>query len=160
VESIYNETLQRINRADSFEQAVESITMTSARGLHTGAHFIFGLPGESRQMMMDSVTKINQLPLNSIKFHQLQIVKGTAMEKDITNNPENYQLFSLEEYIDFIIRFIEKLNPAFIIERFTGEVPPRFLVGPDWGLIRNDQVNTAIEKEMTRRDTWQGKYFV
>jgi len=68
-------------------------------------------------------------------------------------------LFSFEDYIDFIIRFIEKLNPSFIIERFAGEVPPRFLAGPGWGLIRNDQINITIEKEMEKRDTWQGKYF-
>lgn len=159
VESIYNETLQRINRANTFENAVESITKTTAKGLHTGAHFIFGLPGESRQMMSESVTTINQLPLNSIKFHQLQIVKGTVMEKDYANHPENYQLFSLDEYIDFVIRFTERLNPAIIIERFAGEVPPRFLIAPDWGLIRNDQVNVAIEKEMLKRDTWQGKFY-
>ncbi len=159
VESIYNQTLSRINRADTFAQAIDSISKSAAHGLNVGAHFIFGLPGESRQMMMESVNKINQLPLNSIKFHQLQIVQGTAMAKDFAKNPRSYNLFSFEDYIDFIIRFTEKLNPSFIIERFAGEVPPRFLAGPGWGLIRNDQINVAIEKEMEKRDTWQGKYY-
>jgi len=159
VESIYNHTLSRINRADTFEQAIDSISKSAALGLNVGAHLIFGLPGETRQMMMDSVNQINRLPLNSIKFHQLQIVQGTAMAKDFAMNPQAYDLFSFEDYIDFIIRFIEKLNPSFIIERFAGEVPPRFLAGPGWGLIRNDQINVAIEKEMEKRDTWQGKYY-
>jgi uncharacterized protein len=159
IESIYNQTLERINRADTFEQAAKSIKMTSERGLHTGAHFIFGLPGESSQMMLDSINTINLLPLNSIKFHQLQIVKGTVMEKDYISHPDDYPLFSFSDYIDFIIRFAERLNPAFIIERFAGEVPPRFLTGPDWGLIRNDQVVQTIEDEMMKRDTYQGKYF-
>ena len=92
-----------------------------------------------------------------MKFHQLQIVEGTQMAKDYAKNPEQYDLFSFDDYIDFIIRFTEKLNPKFIIERFAGEVPPRFLAGPGWGLIRNDQINVAIEKELERRDTWQGK---
>jgi len=159
VESIYNQTLEKINRADTLEQAIKSIKMTSERGLHTGAHFIFGLPGESWQMMLKSVTTINKLPLSSIKFHQLQIVKGTYMEKDYSLHQDEYPLFSFTDYVDFIIQFVERLNPAFIIERFAVEVPPRFLAGPDWGLIRNDQVIQTIEDEMKIRDTWQGKYF-
>jgi len=159
LESIYNTTLERINRKHTYEESVEAINLTKEYGLNAGAHFIFGLPGESREIMMDSVKEISSLPLNSIKFHQLQIVEGTAMAKDYTISPSDYDLFSFEDYIDFIIRFTEQLNPEFIIERFAGEVPPRFLSGPGWGLIRNDQINVAIEKELERRDTWQGKFF-
>ena len=159
VESVYNETLKRINRQHTYEESVKAIELSRKYDLHTGAHFIFGLPGESRQMMMDSVQEINKLPLNSIKFHQLQIVEGTAMAKDYALHPKDYDLFSFDEYVDFIIRFTERLNPTFIIERFAGEVPPRFLAGPGWGLIRNDQINVAIEKEMGKRNTWQGKFF-
>ncbi len=159
VESVYNETLKHINRQHTYEESVKAIELSRKYDLHTGAHFIFGLPGESRQMMMDSVQEINKLPLTSIKFHQLQIVEGTAMAKDYALHPKDYDLFSFDEYVDFIIRFTERLNPAFIIERFAGEVPPRFLAGPGWGLIRNDQINVAIEKEMGKRNTWQGKFF-
>ncbi len=159
VESIYNTTLERINRRHTFEQSARAIEATARRGIHVGAHFIFGLPGESRQMMMDAVETVSQLPLTTIKFHQLQIVTGTAMAKDYKKHPAHYTLFSLDEYIDFIIRYTERLNPQFIIERFAGEVPPRFLAGPGWGLIRNDQINRAIEKEMEKRNTWQGKYY-
>ncbi len=159
VESIYNTTLERINRQHTFEHSVEAIEKTARKGLHVGAHFIFGLPGESREMMMNSVKQVSQLPLTTIKFHQLQIVTGTAMALDYKNHPEDYPLFSFEEYVDFIIRYTERLNPDFIIERFAGEVPPRYLAGPGWGLIRNDQINVAIEKEMEKRDTWQGKYY-
>jgi len=159
VESIYNKTLERINRQHSFEQSVEAIEKTVRRGLHVGAHFIFGLPGESREMMMNSVKQVSQLPLTTIKFHQLQIVTGTAMAIDYQKHPEDYPLFSFEEYVDFIIQYTERLNPDFIIERFAGEVPPRYLAGQGWGLIRNDQINVAIEKEMKKRDTWQGKFY-
>ena len=159
LESIYNTTLERINRKHTYEESVEAINLSKEYGLNVGAHFIFGLPGESSEMMMDSVNEISSLPLNSVKFHQLQIVEGTTMAKDYAINPSDYDLFSFEDYIDFIIRFIEQLNPAFIIERFAGEVPPRFLAGPGWGLIRNDQINVAIEKELKQRDTWQGKFF-
>ncbi|GMT46258.1 MAG: TIGR01212 family radical SAM protein [bacterium] len=159
VESIYNKTLERINRQHSFEQSVKAIENTAKRGVHTGAHFIFGLPGESREMMMNSVKQVSQLSLTTIKFHQLQIVTGTAMALDYQKHPEDYPLFSFEEYVDFIIRYTERLNPDFIIERFAGEVPPRYLAGPGWGLIRNDHINVAIEKEMEKRDTSQGKFY-
>ncbi|HPE54940.1 MAG TPA: TIGR01212 family radical SAM protein [Bacteroidales bacterium] len=158
-ESIYNKTLSLINRQHSWEQTAQAIEETSRRGINTGTHFIFGLPGESRAQMLDSVYVINQLPLTTIKFHQLQIVKGTRMALDYAKNPENYELFTMEEYINFIIRFIENLDPRFIIERFTGEVPPRFHAGPNWGVIRNDQVNHLIERKLENMDTWQGRLF-
>ncbi len=157
VESIYNETLKRINRWHSYEQSKEAIEATAAYGLPVGAHFIFGLPGESRQMMIDSVKEVSSLPLTTIKFHQLQIVQGTAMAVDFGKHPDDYDLFSFEDYVDFIINYVEQLNPSFIVERFAGEVPPRFLAGPGWGKIRNDQINHAIEKTMEERNTWQGK---
>ncbi len=159
VESIYNATLDRINRQHSFEVSEQAIRQTATLGMHVGAHFIFGLPGETRQMMSDSIHIINKLPLTSIKFHQLQIVTGTTMERDFKANSGDYDLFSFEDYIPFIVDFTERLNPGFIIERFAGEVPPRYLAGPGWGKIRNDQINVAIEKELERRDSWQGKYF-
>ncbi len=159
VESIYNKTLERINRWHSFEESVAAIKATAKRGIKTGAHFIFGLPDESRDMMLASTKLINKLPLTSIKFHQLQIITGTPMAKDYNLHPNRYDLFSFEDYLDFIIRFTERLNPNFIIERFAGEVPPRFLAGPGWGLLRNDQINVAIQKEMEKRQTWQGKIF-
>lgn len=159
IESIYNSTLSRINRGHSWEKSIESITETAKRGIHVGAHMIFGLPGETREMMLDSVSSISKLPLTNIKFHQLQIVADTAMANDYQNNSSDYQLFSLDEYIDFIIKYTERINPAFIIERFAGEVPPRFLAGPSWGKLRNDQILVAIEKEMEKRDTWQGKLY-
>jgi radical SAM protein (TIGR01212 family) len=158
VESIYNSTLGRINRQHTFEESEKAIRQTATLGLHVGAHFIFGLPGESRQMMRDSINIINKLPLTSIKFHQLQIVTGTTMARDYRLHSADYDLFSYDEYIPFIVDITERLNPRFIIERFAGEVPPRFLAGPGWGNIRNDQINVAIEKELEKRDSWQGKF--
>lgn len=159
IESIYNQTLNRINRMHTYEQSREAIIKTAEYGINIGAHFIFGLPGESRKMMMDSVTEISSLPLSTIKFHQLQIVSNTIMAKDYKLLPNDYELFSFDDYINFIVTFTERLNPNFIIERFAGEVPPRYLAGPGWGLIRNDQINIVIEKELEKRNAWQGKYF-
>ena len=81
------------------------------------------------------------------------------MDSEFKEKPEDFLRFSLDDYIEFIIDFVEKLNPAFVIERFAGEVPPRFLAGPGWGLIRNDQILVRIEKRMEERVTWQGKLY-
>jgi radical SAM protein (TIGR01212 family) len=159
VESCYNKTLLRINRGHSFEDAVKAIELTASLGINTGAHFIFGLPGETRKEMLDQAEIISGLPLKTIKFHQLQIIMGTAMEKEFSSKPSDFELFSWEEYLDFFIRFLERLNPAFVVERFTGEAPPRFLTGEGWGKKRTDQIVNLIEKRLEELDTWQGRLY-
>lgn len=157
IESCYDKTLERVNRGHSFEQSVKAITKTAQKGIKTGAHIIFGLPGETKQEMLDEADILSELPLNNIKFHQLQIIKDTEMAKEYREKPENFNLFSLNEYIDFIITFLERLTPDIVIERFAGEVPPRFLSGPNWGLIRNDQILNLIKKKLYEKNTWQGR---
>jgi len=159
VESCYNKTLEKINRGHTFEQSVEAIEKTTKRKINTGIHLMFGLPGESREEMLDEAKIISALPVHSIKFHQLQIIKNTKIAEDFKNNPEKFNLFSLEEYIDFIIGFVERLNPEIIIERFTSEVPPSMIAGPNFGTLRNDQVLQLIEKKFEERNTWQGKVY-
>ncbi|MBQ7876982.1 MAG: TIGR01212 family radical SAM protein [Bacteroidales bacterium] len=157
VESCYDRTLLRINRGHDFETARRAITMTAERGLDVGAHFILGLPGESVQMMLDSCERINSLPLRSVKFHQLQIVKGTRMEKEYAECPEDFVRFSLEEYLDFFVDMLERLRPDLFIERFVGEVPPRFVNETPWGLIRNVELLRLLEQRLATRATWQGR---
>ena len=159
IESCYNKTLESINRQHTFEKSIEAIEKTAAKGIHTGAHIIFGLPGESREEMFAQAEILSKLPLNTIKFHQLQIISRTKMAKEYAANPGEFDLFGLDEYIDFIVRFTENLNPEFVIERFAGEVPPRFLAGPGWGRIRNDEILVRIEKRMKELGTWQGKLY-
>ena len=101
--------------------------MTAERGLKQCAHFIFGLPGETKEDMLAEAEIINEMPINSVKFHQLQIVKGTPMEKEFDLKREDFVTFTLDEYLDFFTDFLERLRPDILIERFAGEVPPRFL---------------------------------
>lgn len=157
IESCYDSTLLRINRGHDFETAVRAVRMTAERGLDVGAHFILGLPGETRQMMLDSCELINELPLRSVKFHQLQIVKGTVMEKEFSQRPEDFERFSLDEYLDFFVDMLERLRPDLFIERFVGEVPPRFVNETPWGLIRNVELLRLLEKRLEERDSWQGR---
>jgi len=159
IESCYNPTLERINRLHTFEESAEAIRKTASYGIKTGAHLIFGLPGESREQMLAEADIVSELPVNNIKFHQLQIIKNTRMAADFEIHPENFELFSLDEYLRFIVRFVEKLNPEMVIERFTGEAPPRFQAGPTWGNLRTDVVQRMIENELELQNTWQGKLF-
>ncbi|MCX6254528.1 MAG: TIGR01212 family radical SAM protein [Bacteroidia bacterium] len=159
IESCYNKTLNRINRGHSFEDAVRAVERTASVGINTGAHFIFGLPGETREEMLDQASIISGLPLKTVKFHQLQILKGTTMEKEFRNNPGDFELFSWDEYLDFFISFLVRLNPAFVVERFTGEAPPRFLTGEGWGKKRTDQIVNLVEKRLEELDTWQGRLY-
>ncbi len=157
IESCYDETLLRINRGHDFETACRAVRMTAERGIDVGAHFILGLPGETRQMMLDSCSLINSLPLRSVKFHQLQIVKGTKMEQEYAEHPGDFERFALDEYLDFFVDMLERLRPDLFIERFVGEVPPRFVNETPWGLIRNVELLRLLEKRLEERDTWQGR---
>lgn len=157
IESCYDVTLNRINRGHDFETARRAVMMTAERGLDMGAHFILGLPGESRRMMLESCQMINELPIRSAKFHQLQIVKGTRMEKEFAVHPEDFVQFTLDEYIDFFIDMLERLRPDLYIERFAGEVPPRFVNSTPWGLIRNVELLRLLDNRLRERNTWQGR---
>lgn len=159
IESCYDKTLARINRGHTFREAFEAVRVTSEIGIKTGAHFIFGLPGETLDDMVAEADIISGMPLNSVKFHQLQIIKGTAIEKEFIENPSDFKLFSWTEYRDFFVRFLEKLNPGIVVERFTGEAPPRFLSNTIWGKKRTDEIVTLIEKRLEELDTWQGRLY-
>lgn len=159
IESCYDFTLSKINRGHSFEDAVKAIEATSQRGIKTGAHLILGLPGESREMILNEASIVSKLPLTTIKFHQLQVIRGTSMERDYAIHPECYQLFIVSDYVALMVDFLERLNPEFVVERFSGEAPPSYVIAPDWGLLRSDEVARAIEKLLEERNTWQGRIY-
>lgn len=160
IESCYDTTLKRINRGHDFSCAAEAVRMTAERGLDTGAHFILGLPGETREMLLRQTDTINSLPLRSVKFHQLQIVKGTAMEREYAGNPGEFFRPGLDGYLDFIIDILELLRPDLYIERIAGEVPPRFVNDTPWGLVRNFELLRMLDSRLEARDTWQGRKYI
>jgi uncharacterized protein len=158
VESTLDKTLLRVNRGHDFSQSRRAIEESAGRGIHIGAHLIIGLPGETVEDMLNHARKINLLPLNMIKVHQLQIIRGTRMEQEYLGRPEDFPVFSLEEYIDLVIRFLELLRPGIVVERFAGASPPDLIIGKRWG-VKNFEIVSKIEKELFIRDTWQGKFF-
>ena len=159
IESCYDATLEHINRGHTYADAVRAVEMTAARGLHTGAHFILGLPGETREMMLSAADRINALKIDSVKFHQLQIIKGTKMEEEYAQHPERFEKFTLEGYIDFFVDILERLRPNLVIERFAGEVPPRFVNSTPWGLVRNVELLRMLEERLECRETFQGRLY-
>jgi len=158
IESVYDETLHRVNRCHTFKETSDAIFRTAEKGIQVGGHVIFGLPGESRESMMKSADILSKLPLDSIKFHQLQLFKGTVMEREYNDKPEDFNFFTEDEYLNFLVDYISRLNPKFIIERIAGETPPRYAVIRPWG-PRYDQILVKFEKLLEDRDVWQGKTF-
>ena len=158
VESTLNKTLERVNRQHTFEESIETITRTAKRGIPVGAHMILGLPGESQREILSHATTLSTLPLTTIKLHQLQIVKGTAMAKEYKLLPESFSIFQLEEYIDLCVDFSELLNPNFYIDRFASQSPKDMLIAPDWG-VKNHVLTQMIVKRFKERNTYQGRLF-
>lgn len=157
IESCYDATLLRVGRGHDVAAAERAVRLSAERGLDPGAHFILGLPGESRSMLVDQCSFISSLPLHSVKFHQLQLVKGTRIEKEYAAVPHDFLRLDLSEYLDLVVDILERLRPDLYIERVAGEVPPRFVNETQWGLIRNFQILHLLDDRLSARNTWQGR---
>lgn len=159
VESCYDETLRRINRGHDFATAEQAIRMTAERGIHCGAHFILGLPGESDEMLIEQVERINSLPLTTVKFHQLQLFRGTALAREWDEHPERFRFWTIEEYLDLFVEILRRLRPDIVVERFAGEAPPRYHHTRGWGLVRNEELLAMLDKRLEQQDVHQGDFF-
>jgi radical SAM protein (TIGR01212 family) len=158
IESVLNHTLERVNRGHDVETSAWAVRETARRGIRVAGHMIIGLPGEGREDFLQSVEVLSEWPLNNIKFHQLQLIHGTAMAREYKERPGDFLHFSLEEYLELMLELIERLNPDFVVERIAGEVAPDLAVREGWGL-RYDRVLKRFEALLEERDTWQGKYY-
>jgi radical SAM protein (TIGR01212 family) len=150
IESTCNETLQFINRGHTYEEAVETILRTHNRNIFCGAHLILGLPGESLEMILAHADKISELPLTTVKLHQLQLIRNTQMARQFEEHPELFRFFTVDEYIDLCVEFRQRLNPDFIIERFVSQSPKDLLIAPDWGL-KNYEFAAKLNKRLIER---------
>ena len=159
IESTYDTTLKAINRGHDFACAEQAVRMTAERGIAVGAHFVLGLPNESDEMILEQVQRINALPLTTIKFHQLQVFKGTAMEREYDEHPDHFRFWELEEYLDLFVEILRRLRPDIVVERFASEAPPRYHYGRNWGLVRNETLWNMLEKRLSERNAWQGELF-
>lgn len=159
IESTFDRTLQRVNRGHDFATARRAVEMTAERGIHTGAHFILGLPGESDEDIIAQIATINSLPLTTIKFHQLQVFRATTMAAEYDRDASQFRFWEVEEYIDLMVEIMRRLRPDIVVERFASEAPPRYHYGRNWGLIRNETLWTMLEKRLLEKSQFQGELF-
>lgn len=155
IESVSDDTLRRVNRGHNFECSRRAIIETHNRGILTGAHIILGLPGESAEDNVRQANIISALPIDILKLHQLQIIRGTQLAAEYERQPFN--LYTADEYIDLCRRYIERLRPDMVLERFVSQSPKELLVAPKWGLKNYEFANRFVNY-MKRMDSWQGKY--
>ena len=158
LESTNNKTLELINRCQSHEDAIKAFDMTKNRGILLGAHIILGLPGESKKDMLEGALAINKLPVDTLKIHHLQIVKHTMMAFQYKKDSSQFSFFTLDEYLDLVINFLEILSPKIIVERFFSESPEHLLIAPKYGL-KNFELVHKIERRLEENNSWQGKKF-
>jgi radical SAM protein (TIGR01212 family) len=159
VESTLDRTLERINRGHSFKDVTAAIDACSKYRFKLGLHLILGLPGETESDIISHADTISKLDFDFLKLHQLQIIRGTKIEKEYQELPNDFMKFTAEEYIDLTISFLELLRPDIIMERFISQSPPEKLIAPKWGL-KNFEFTAKLEKEMKRRNTYQGRRFI
>ena len=158
LESTLNKTLIRINRGHTQAESEEAIRKTAGRGIYTGAHLILGLPGETKEEILHHADIISSLPLTTVKLHQLQLIRNTRMAKEFSDRPDEFHLYTADEYIELVVDFVEKLNPSITIERFVSQSPKELLIAPDWGL-KNFEFTAKVLKRMKERGAYQGRTF-
>lgn len=150
IETTRDVTLKRINRGHTYADTVETVNRTAACGILTGGHVILGLPGETHDEIIAQAAELSRLSLTTLKMHQLQLIRGTKMAREFECRPEDFHLFSVDEYIDLVIDYVEHLRPDLILERFVSQSPKELLIAPDWGL-KNYEFTARVQKRMKER---------
>ena len=158
IESTYDKTLLRINRGHDFLCTRDAVERTASRGIITGGHMILGLPGETPEEIRAQAATISSLPLDTLKLHQLQLIKGTRMAEEYETSPQDFHLYSADEYVDLVIDFVELLRPDIVLERFVSQSPSSLLAVPGWGL-KNYEFVEKVRRRMKEHKTWQGRLY-
>lgn len=158
IESTDDHTLRRINRGHTFADTRRAVQRLAGRGILCGGHLIFGLPGETHASIVSQAAAINRLPLQTLKMHQLQLIRGTRMAAEYEASPADFHLFGVEEYVELVVDYIQHLRPDLVLERFVSQSPKELLLAPDWGL-KNYEFNHRVQKRLRQLDAYQGKLY-
>lgn len=158
IESVYDKTLRRINRGHDFACVEDAVRRTAEHGIVTGGHVILGLPGETREEMLAGARALSELPLTTLKLHQLQLVKGTRMAEEYAADSSDFHLFTADEYIDLVIDYVERLRSDMVLERFVSQSPASLLAVPGWGL-KNYEFVDKLRRRMEERGACQGRLY-
>lgn len=156
IESIYDKTLDYMNRGHDYESVLKAIELSKGRGLHLGVHIIVGFPTETEEQMLAMANEVSGLGIDVLKVHNLHVVKNTPLARMYAENP--FHLFSYEEYLSFITRFIERVSPDVVIERLFTDTPHQLLIAPIWPK-NHLEVLRGIDAELLKQDTYQGKFY-
>jgi len=153
LQSAHDATLAAINRGHTVAQFADAVRRTQRRAIKVCVHVILGLPGENREMMLETARFIASLPIEGIKIHLFHVLRGSQLEK--VHREGGIRLLSKDDYVSIVCDFLELLPPTVVIQRLTGEAPRESLLAPDWALEKH-AVLKAIGEELERRDSWQG----
>ena len=156
LQSAHDDTARRINRGHDYKTFLEGVQKLSERGIPICVHIINGLPGENREMMVETVRRLSKLPLHCVKIHLLHVIKGTKLAEEYSRG--EFQEMSLSDYVETVCDQLELLPPEVVIQRVTGEGLRESLIAPLWSLKKLVVMN-EIDKELCRRESWQGKYY-
>jgi len=154
LESIYDETLKKINRGHDFQSYLKALEMTTNRGIQICTHLILGFPWETKQQWLMEAEVLSGLPIDFLKIHHLHLVKATVLSHTYEKQP--FELLSYSQYIDVVCSFLERLNPGIIIQRLFGQTPADLLLAPQWNKSSSEMLRD-IEIAFERRKSWQGK---
>ena len=156
LQTIHDQTAKRINRGHDYKTFLEGVKKLSDRNIPIGVHIINRLPGESYEMMIETVKEISKLPIHTLKIHLLHIIKGTKMADEYQNG--EFQTMELHDYVKVVCDQLELLNPDIVVQRVTGDGLKDSLIAPLWSLKKFVVMN-EIDKELSRRNSYQGKYY-
>ncbi len=155
LQTIHDRSLDWMNRGHHYDAFVDAVQRSRGRGFEICAHVILGLPGESRQDMLATADELARWNIDAVKIHNLYVVQGTPLAEQYARG--EVSLLSREQFVQVLVDFLERLPPGCVVERVSGDAPPDYLVAPRWCLDKAG-LKEAIEQEMQRRDTWQGKH--
>jgi radical SAM protein (TIGR01212 family) len=158
-ESTKNETLNFINRGHSWEQTIKAVELANNFQINCGLHFIIGLPGEDKTDFLNHAKKISKLNIQTLKIHQMQVLKKTKLADVYKESPELFYNLNLENYLDLMVEFLGYLNPNVVVERFTSESPKEMIIYPNWQGKKNFEISHMLEKKMKERKITQGMFF-
>jgi radical SAM protein (TIGR01212 family) len=154
MQSMYDKTLQFIDRGHNYDTFLKALEITKNKGIFIGAHIIVGFPTETTKEMLSMADEVSCLPIDFLKIHQLQVIKNTPLE--ILHREKPFHTFGYEEYLEFIVEFLERLSQQIVLQRLFATAPDDILVAPRWGKSRQE-ILRDIEKLLESKNTYQGK---
>jgi len=156
LQSMHNRSLDWLGRGHDHDASADAVTRARQRRLHVGAHLILGLPTETRDQMIATADELSRLQIDAVKLHNLYVAPDTRLAEDYASG--RLALPSRDQYVDYVVAFLEHLRPDCVIDRLSSDAPPQYLIAPEW-CREKAGVRRAVEAELQHRDTWQSKKY-